>query len=595
MIGVRRMVHGFWRQVHTKTREGPSENLKKKVAEIETKRKSKSPWKTQVFIQVPDSMEWLDTPTMPMIIIAVGTAVVAKLLMTYDDSKSQETIEEKIKNAPEGQGTVRMLTREEWDAIQEMRPRTPFESKLARPNARIRTGDPIHLEDVKDWSVDVLSDALTRAEEFNASAILKLLSCGLKFNITKRGLTHYSSSKELRLEEACTAGTGGRRRRPEYIVVPTKNRTYHFRVVMSLNTQNGANAESRTKSIDIAWICEQTEEKELKEFCTQKGMGLIENVQKPVIDFKIEVGTIGLVSLHENMIGVRRMVHGFWRQVHTKTREGPSENLKKKVAEIETKRKSKSPRKTQVFIQVPDSMEWLDTPTMPMIIIAVGTAVVAKLLMTYDDSKSQETIEEKIKNAPEGQGTVRMLTREEWDAIQEMRPRTPFESKLARPNARIRTGDPIHLEDVRDWSVDVLSDALTRAEEFNASAILKLLSCGLKFNITKRGLTHYSSSKELRLEEACTAGTGGRRRRPEYIVVPTKNRTYHFRVVMSLNTQNGANAESRTKSIDIAWICEQTEEKELKEFCTQKGMGLIENVQKPVIDFKSQNLQICSV
>lgn len=38
-----------------------------------------------------------------------------------------------------------MLTREEWDAIQEMRPRTPFESKLARPNARIRTGDPIHL------------------------------------------------------------------------------------------------------------------------------------------------------------------------------------------------------------------------------------------------------------------------------------------------------------------------------------------------------------------------------------------------------------------------------------------------------------------
>lgn len=96
----------------------------------------------------------------------------------------------------------------------------------------------------------------------------------------------------------------------------------------------------------------------------------------------VEVGTIGLVSLHENMIGVRRMVHGFWRQVHTKTREGPSENLKKKVAEIETKRKSKSPRKTQVFIQVPDSMEWLDTPTMPMIIIAVGTAVVAKLLMT---------------------------------------------------------------------------------------------------------------------------------------------------------------------------------------------------------------------
>lgn len=38
-----------------------------------------------------------------------------------------------------------MLTREEWDEIQEIRPRTPFESKLARPNARIRTGEPVHL------------------------------------------------------------------------------------------------------------------------------------------------------------------------------------------------------------------------------------------------------------------------------------------------------------------------------------------------------------------------------------------------------------------------------------------------------------------
>ncbi|XP_019198783.1 PREDICTED: uncharacterized protein LOC109192553 [Ipomoea nil] len=165
------------------------------------------------------------------------------------------------------------------------------------------------------------------------------------------------------------------------------------------------------------------------------------------------------------MIGVRRAVHGLWRQVHTKTWEGPSENLKKKVAEIERKRKGKSARKNQMFIRVPDSMEWLDTPTMPMILIAVGSAVVAKILMTYDDSKSQETIEENIKNAPEGFGTVRMLTREEWDAIQEVRPRTPFESTLARPNARIRTGEPIHLEDVKDWTADVFSDALTRAEE----------------------------------------------------------------------------------------------------------------------------------
>lgn len=53
-------------------------------------------------------------------------------------------IERKIKNAPPGQGTVRMIEREEWDEFREVRPRTPFESKLARPNAQIRTGEPVH-------------------------------------------------------------------------------------------------------------------------------------------------------------------------------------------------------------------------------------------------------------------------------------------------------------------------------------------------------------------------------------------------------------------------------------------------------------------
>uniref|UniRef100_A0A803PD12 Uncharacterized protein n=1 Tax=Cannabis sativa TaxID=3483 RepID=A0A803PD12_CANSA len=83
----------------------------------------------------------------------------------YSDTKVQERIEKQIEDAPEGQGTVRMLTREEWEAIQEVRPRTPFESKLARPNARIRTGEPLRKEDVKDWTIDVLTDALTRVEE----------------------------------------------------------------------------------------------------------------------------------------------------------------------------------------------------------------------------------------------------------------------------------------------------------------------------------------------------------------------------------------------------------------------------------------------
>lgn len=65
--------------------------------------------------------------------------------LQYDESTSQERLERKIKNAPPGQGTVRMLTREEWEVIKDLPPRTPFESKLARSNAQIRTGEPVHL------------------------------------------------------------------------------------------------------------------------------------------------------------------------------------------------------------------------------------------------------------------------------------------------------------------------------------------------------------------------------------------------------------------------------------------------------------------
>lgn len=89
--------------------------------------------------------------TWPYYIITI-LAIIASFIIhhffffeQYDDSKAQERLERKIQNAPEGQGTVRMLSREEWEEVQEIRPRTPFESRLARPNARIRTGDPLHL------------------------------------------------------------------------------------------------------------------------------------------------------------------------------------------------------------------------------------------------------------------------------------------------------------------------------------------------------------------------------------------------------------------------------------------------------------------
>lgn len=155
------------------------------------------------------------------------------------------------------------------------------------------------------------------------------------------------------------------------------------------------------------------------------------------------------------------------RQMHLlQQREGPSEVLKGKITELERFRKrKKSMKKDQFIVDIPESKSFLDTASMPMILTAVGVALFAKLLMMYDESRSEELIERKIKNAPPGQGTVRMLSREEWEEIRDVRPRTPFESKLARPNARIRTGERLHMEDLKDWTIDVLSDALTRAEE----------------------------------------------------------------------------------------------------------------------------------
>ncbi|CAL9030695.1 unnamed protein product [Prunus brigantina] len=161
----------------------------------------------------------------------------------------------------------------------------------------------------------------------------------------------------------------------------------------------------------------------------------------------------------------QRVLVSFGRQMHTY--DGPSESLKSKIALLGKMRKRKSAKKDKqtVFVEVPEPMTYLDTATMPQILTAVGIALFAKLLMMYDDSRSQELIERKIKNAPAEQGTVRMLTREEWEEIREVRPRTPFESKLARPNARIRTGEPVRMEDLKDWTIDVLTDAFARVEE----------------------------------------------------------------------------------------------------------------------------------
>ncbi|ESW29801.1 hypothetical protein PHAVU_002G100000 [Phaseolus vulgaris] len=155
------------------------------------------------------------------------------------------------------------------------------------------------------------------------------------------------------------------------------------------------------------------------------------------------------------------------RLLHTLRGDVPTEALKRRALELEKKRKMRQPKsKDQFIVTVPESLSYLDTATMPMVVAVVGIAVLAKLLMMYDESKSQELLERKIENAPEGQGSVRMVTREEWEKFREIRPRTPFESTFSRPNSRIRTGEPLRMDDVKDWTTDVLMDALHRVDEY---------------------------------------------------------------------------------------------------------------------------------
>ncbi|XP_072972848.1 uncharacterized protein [Typha angustifolia] len=161
-----RSILRYGRPIRSASPDSPGDLLRWRIGIREgLRRRRRDPSRDEFFVATPESAAWLDTASMPMVLTAVAIALFAKVVMMYDESKAQERLERKIRKAPPEQGTVRMLTREEWDEIQEIRPRTPFESKLARPNARIRTGEPIHLEDVKDWTIDVITDALSRVEE----------------------------------------------------------------------------------------------------------------------------------------------------------------------------------------------------------------------------------------------------------------------------------------------------------------------------------------------------------------------------------------------------------------------------------------------
>ncbi|CAM6095082.1 unnamed protein product [Calypogeia fissa] len=133
-------------------------------------------------------------------------------------------------------------------------------------------------------------------------------------------------------------------------------------------------------------------------------------------------------------------------------------------AQVRQQQRKKIPRNLKV--EIPESTEFYDTPNLKIALGMVAVTILAKLTMMYDESKEEERTERRAKEQVESQaGAPQIVSRELWDHLQQLRPRTPFESGIARDNARIRTGDPLSLEDIKDWAVDVLTEALARKED----------------------------------------------------------------------------------------------------------------------------------
>ncbi|KAF5205598.1 hypothetical protein FRX31_004816 [Thalictrum thalictroides] len=61
--------------------------------------------------------------------------------MVLENVREMSTEVKGLRNATADQETTTMLNREEWNEIQEVRQRTPFESKLARRKASLRTNE----------------------------------------------------------------------------------------------------------------------------------------------------------------------------------------------------------------------------------------------------------------------------------------------------------------------------------------------------------------------------------------------------------------------------------------------------------------------
>ncbi|KAL6001574.1 hypothetical protein ACLOJK_007312 [Asimina triloba] len=211
---------------------------------------------------------------------------------------------------------------------------------------------------------------------------------------------------------------------------------FHFRVIFSMLSCGYLCLCSRNHG-----IC-----KDFFLYVETHQFGLFATSTAQIQDAPVLRGAIDEVS------SIERITYLLVRAIHMATfsssHTASTGSLRKKVAELEKIRdlgKKRNPKKDDFIVSVPDSLAFLDTASMPTVPTAVGVALFTKVLMMIT---TQEMIEQKKQHAPPEQGTVRMLSREEWDEIQEIRPRTSFESKLARPNARLRTGEPLSMVEV---------------------------------------------------------------------------------------------------------------------------------------------------
>lgn len=99
--------------------------------------------------------------------------------------------------------------------------------------------------------------------------------------------------------------------------------------------------------------------------------------------------------------------------------------------------------------------------------VCIGLAVLAgltHLLMKYDESLEPDRIAKRAREYAAAQESLSPLSRQEWDSLQSAHPHTPFDSRIPREGAQIRTERPMQWDEVRRWSLGVISNAAKERE-----------------------------------------------------------------------------------------------------------------------------------